>query len=163
MFPLTSKLILSYYQMMKYLSVVMLCLLCACTSCNQPAANKHNVQPQPGIQSHSQNQHQAKKIGDSAPEPKESFVKNSWLTVKKINKNRSAKIATGTFNVKRNKIMITTNNAEQFAIDTSRIPINWRRPVVLSINGRNSELKKRGYSIIHFKHDKYGQWSVVEP
>lgn len=154
MFPSTSKLILSYNQMIKYLCMVILCLLCACTSCNQPSTNKHIVQPQPEIQS---------KAAEPTPQPGESFVKNSWLTVKKINKKNTAKSATGTFNEKRNKIMITTNNAEQFAIDTSRIPINWRRPVVLSINGRNSELKKRDYSIIHFKHDKYGQWSVIEP
>ena len=148
---------------MKYLIVVMLCLLCACTSCNQPAANNHNIQPLPETQSHTQNKIQDKNNSDPPPEPKESFVTNAWLTVKKINKNHSAKQATGTFIAKRNKITITTNNAEHFAIDTNRIPINWRRPVILSINGRNSELKKRDYSIIQFKHDKYGQWSVVEP
>jgi len=154
MFSEISKLILPIYQRMKYPCMAGLCLLCACTSCNQPNTNKHIVQPQPEIQS---------KTAEPTPQSGESFVKNSWLKVKKINKNPSAKIATGTFNPKRNKISIDTNNTEQFAIDTSHIPINWSRPVILSINGRNSELRKRDYAIIHFKHDKYGQWSVVEP
>ena len=70
--------------------------------------------------------------------------------------------ATGSFDRKRNKLDIRTRDVQDFSIDVSRIPINWERLVVIGIDGANSELRKRDYSVLHFRLDDHGQWVVLE-
>ncbi len=85
-----------------------------------------------------------------------------WLYLEKAKPGAPGGWATGTFHPQRNKIEIHTRDVEGFAIDTSRIAIDWVRLVVLGIDGRNSELKKRDYDVLHFQRDEHGQWVVVE-
>lgn len=88
--------------------------------------------------------------------------RDRWLYVKKIRGDAQGAWATGDFIKDRNKIDIRTHDVAEFAIETSRIPINWNRPVVLGIDGLNTELKKREHSLIVFEIDKYGAWVVRE-
>lgn len=86
-----------------------------------------------------------------------------WLHLLEVNENEPGAWATGAFDPERNKIDIDLHGARAFAIDTDRIPIDWDRLVILGIDGRNSELRKRDYSVLRFARDDYGRWVVVEP
>ncbi len=88
--------------------------------------------------------------------------RDRWLFVREIKGEAKGAWATGDFNRERNKIDIRTHDVSAFAIETSRMSINWNRPVVLGIDGSNSELKRRDESLILFEIDKYGAWVVRE-
>ncbi|UCE60027.1 MAG: hypothetical protein JSU63_21615 [Phycisphaerales bacterium] len=87
---------------------------------------------------------------------------NRWLVVEKVKGEASGAWATGSFDKERNKVSIRTKDVAQFSIDVSRIPIKWDKLVILSIDGKNSELMRRDYAVLHFVNDKYG-WHVIEP
>ena len=86
-----------------------------------------------------------------------------WLWVEKERGSAEGAWATGSFDRKRNKVSIHTSDVAQFAINVSRIPINWERLVILGIDGRNSELRRRDYALLHFARDEHGRWVVLEP
>jgi len=86
-----------------------------------------------------------------------------WLFVEKVAGKASGGWATGSFDEERNKLSITTSDVEEFAVDTSRVKINWRKLVVLSIDGKNSELRKRDFDILHFRRTPHGEWTVRDP
>ena len=95
--------------------------------------------------------------------PVEAVDPDRWIFVEKTRDGAPGGWATGSFDPQRNKLTIRERGVQRFTIDVSRIPINWARLVVIGINGRNSELRKRDYSILHFARDQHGQWIVVEP
>ena len=86
-----------------------------------------------------------------------------WLSVVAIKDGAPGAWATGSFKVKRNRLDIRTKDVQTFTLDTSRIPIRWDKPVVMNINGRTGELRRRDYSILRFALDGRGDWLVVEP
>ncbi|MFQ5414008.1 MAG: hypothetical protein ACE5E6_06070 [Phycisphaerae bacterium] len=86
-----------------------------------------------------------------------------WLDVTGVRGDARGGWATGSFDRPRNKITIDTRDVDRFRVDTSRIPIDWDRGVILRINGANSELRRRDYAILHFALDDHGAWVVVEP
>lgn len=86
-----------------------------------------------------------------------------WLFVQRVADKAVGGWATGSFDAERNKLSIATSDIEGFAVDTSQIKINWQKLVVLSIDGRNSELRKRDYDILHFVRTPHGEWVVKEP
>ncbi len=88
---------------------------------------------------------------------------NRWLIVKKVSSGGDGGWATGAFDRGRNKIVIETHDVESFVVDTSRVTINWKKLVILRIDGRNSELRKRDYQLLNFSLDHSGAWVVEEP
>ena len=86
-----------------------------------------------------------------------------WLFVEKAKDGTPGGWATASFDRQKNKLDIHTRDVRQFVIDASRVPIDWQRLVVLSIDGKNSELRRRDFSLLHFRFDDHGQWVVVEP
>ena len=86
-----------------------------------------------------------------------------WLWVEAIREGADGGWATGEFDPARNRIRISTEKIRGFAIDVSRIAIDWERLVVLRINGMTSELRKREDSVLHFVKGDGGRWEVVEP
>lgn len=100
---------------------------------------------------------------DGVPPPVWVDEPDRWLMVEKVMDRATGGWATGSFIQERNKLVIETHNVGQFAIDTGRIPIDWERLVILGIDGRNSELRKRDYPVLHIARDDYGQWVVLEP
>ena len=88
---------------------------------------------------------------------------NRWLTVEKIRGDAPGAWATASFDPTRNKFTIETQDVAEFTIDTSRVPVRWDRLVIIRIDGSNSELVKRDYSLYRFTRDEHGQWVVVEP
>jgi len=100
---------------------------------------------------------------EPAPNPVAAVDPDQWLFVERASRGAAGGWATASFITERNKLDIETRDVQQFAIDTSRIPIDWERLVVLSINGVNSELRRRDYAILHFELDDRQQWIVIEP
>ena len=99
---------------------------------------------------------------DASP-PRDPPDPNQWLVVTRTSDGAAGGHATGSFLKERNRIVLTTRDVEQFTLDTSRIPIDWDRLVVISIDGTSSELRKRDYDVLHFARNKYGAWNVIEP
>ncbi len=86
-----------------------------------------------------------------------------WLWVEAIDTDARGGWATGSFDPDRNKLELETYNARAFAVDVSRIPIRWDTLVIIGIDGRNSELRRRDYAVLHFARNDHGEWVVVEP
>jgi len=99
-------------------------------------------------------------VNIDVPDPAEL---DSWLTVLTARKGTQGGWATGDFNAQRNKITINTRDVQRFVMDVSRLPINWDRPVVLRIDGYNSELRRRKQPKIVFDVTLTGEWVVVKP
>lgn len=88
---------------------------------------------------------------------------DQWLFVETARDKTEGAWATGSFHAERNKIEIQTHNVQQFTVDTSRIPILWQDVVILGIDGRNSELRRRDDLMLRLVRNGSGQWVVVEP
>jgi hypothetical protein len=86
-----------------------------------------------------------------------------WLCVTRIDRQAAGGWATGSFDPQRNKITIHTRDVQRFTIDVGRIPVDWERLVVLSIDERNSELRRRDFDLLEFVRSQHGGWIVVEP
>ena len=86
-----------------------------------------------------------------------------WLFVQKVAGKAKGGWATGSFDADRNKLSVQTSDVAEFALDTSRVKINWKKLVVLSIDSKNSELRKRDFDILHFTRTPHGEWIVREP
>ena len=96
----------------------------------------------------------------SATEPEDP---DRWLHVLAVKKGVDGGWATGSFHEERNMLEIRTKDVTGFAVDIDRIEIDWTRPVVLSINSRRSELKRRESARYHFVRQRNGGWAVMEP
>ncbi len=87
----------------------------------------------------------------------------AWLTVNATRGDAPGGWASGSFDAARNRIEIRTRDVRGFLLDTSRIAIDWDRLVVISIDGKNSELRRRERPFLHFQLDEHGGWIVQEP
>lgn len=83
-----------------------------------------------------------------------------WLRVLAIQEGVEGAWATGSFDVQRNKLTIETKGVQRFVIDAERVDVNWRKLVIIRIDGHNSELRKRDDPSYRFVRDKYGAWVV---
>ena len=83
-----------------------------------------------------------------------------WLRVLAIKKGAKGAWATGSFDPKRNKLTIKTNGVQRFVIDAQKVDVNWRKLVIIRIDGHNSELRKRDDSSYRFVRDRHGAWTV---
>ena len=88
---------------------------------------------------------------------------DEWLMVERHKEGVEGAWATATFDAQRNKLTIDTNEVQQFAIDVSKVPIKWDTLVIISIDGRNSELRHHKSNVIRFSRDEHGLWRVIEP
>lgn len=137
--------------------------------CHQPSASSIQDRPVNTPQTHNDISARLIEITPPAhpPLPVHSQPRRDdhprWLMTERYELDSEDTWVNASFEVNRNKIKINIRNIRQFAIDTRRIHIDWKRRVILSINDRNSELKKRDYPIIRFALDEYNQWYVVEP
>ncbi len=95
--------------------------------------------------------------------PDDPDAADRWLFVEKTREDAPGGWATGSFDREKNKLDVRTRDVRQFAIDLERIAIDWQRLVVIGIDGKNSELRKRDVSLLHFRLDDHGQWVVMEP
>jgi len=95
--------------------------------------------------------------------PPDANEPDRWLWVETPREGTAGGWATGSFDPKRNKLDIRTKDVTRFVIDVGRIPIDWKRVVVLGIDGKNSELRRRDFTRLHFVLDAHGQWVIHEP
>lgn len=130
----------------------------------QPACRKESPKPDAAADAPTQTEPPApKEIPTHIEIPVPIDDPNRWLFVEKVADGAKGGWATGSFDEERNKLSITTSDVTEFALDTSLIKINWRKLVVLSIDGKNSELRKRDFDILHFRRSAHGEWAVREP
>lgn len=85
-----------------------------------------------------------------------------WLVVTKRDPDAAGAWATGRFDESRNRLEITTRDVWEFTVDVGSIGVNWSKLVVLRIDDRNTELKKRDQSVYRFARGAQGQWEVRE-
>jgi hypothetical protein len=135
-------------------------VLLAMPACRRPAPS--TTINEPSVAAPADAKTEVAAVDEPAPQAPEADP-DHWLVVTETAKDSKGGYATGSFMPERNKIVLTTRDVESFTIDTSRISIDWDRLVVISIDGVNSELRKRDYDLLHFARDKYGAWRVVEP
>ena len=86
-----------------------------------------------------------------------------WLRIEDIRDSAAGAWATGLLLQHDNKIVIETENVEQFSINLSKLRLNWNRRVVLRIDGRSSELMRKRRPVVHLRRSPAGSWDVVEP
>ena len=97
------------------------------------------------------------------PLPDDTAAADRWLFVEKAKDDAPGGWATAAFDRQKNKLDVRTRDVRQFAIDVERIAIDWQRLVVIAIDGKNSELRRRDVTLLHFRLDEHGQWVVMEP
>jgi hypothetical protein len=137
-----------------------------------PARVAVDPEPQPPVETSRTSEPTAKEDPAEQPEVKEPprFMPvpvweddpNRWLVALEAADDSPGGWATGTFNAARNRLIIYTWNVTRFSVDTSRIPINWDRLVVLRLNEDNSELRRRDAQILHFRLDPRAGWQIEE-
>ena len=88
---------------------------------------------------------------------------NRWLFVQEPMDRATGGWATGSFDRSRNRLTIRTRDVRRFLVDTTRVRIDWDRLVVLSIDGRTSELRRRDDPALEFEFDEHGEWIIREP
>lgn len=147
-----------------YPTIILLCFLALGTA----TCRKAETPPKPAAES-------APEIAEPSPPEKPRKIPirveipvplddaSRWLFVQKAAEKAKGGWATGSFDPQRNKLRITTSDVEEFAVDAGRIKVDWQKLVVLSIDGRNSELRKRDVDVLHFVRSPHGEWSVREP
>lgn len=96
------------------------------------------------------------------PLPPEPDDGTRWLFAEAASDNSKGGWIEGSFDASKNKIEIRTKDTARFRIDTSRMGINWDKLVVMNIDGKGAELRRRENPIIQFEHDGAGHWKVVE-
>lgn len=85
-----------------------------------------------------------------------------WLWVEKVRDRAAGGWATGRFDAPHNKLIVDTQDVEAFAIHMDLVPMDWTRLTIIRIDSRNSELRKRDFSVYHFSRDEHGRWVVLE-
>lgn len=129
-----------------------------------PACRKETPKPEPAVETPKQTEPPVpKEIPTQIEIPVPIDDPNRWLFVEKVADGAMGGWATGSFDEERNKLSITTSDVAEFALDTSLIKINWKKLVVLSIDCKNSELRKRNFDILHLRRSAHGEWAVRKP
>jgi len=85
-----------------------------------------------------------------------------WLFVVQAKKDTKGAWATGSFDAGRNKLTIRTGDVQRFMLHISRIKIDWAKPVILNLDGVNTELRRRESPELHFNRDNHGVWTVLD-
>ncbi|MCP4246676.1 MAG: hypothetical protein GY778_06475 [bacterium] len=86
---------------------------------------------------------------------------DGWLRIEALRDGAPGAWATGWF-IPRRKIVIDTEEVDQFSIDLAQLDIDWSRRVVLRINGHSSELSRKPRRTLHLRRSPAGSWDVVE-
>lgn len=92
-----------------------------------------------------------------------SDPQDGWLRIEVIHPDAPGAWATGAFIRQKNKILIETENVDEFSIRLPQLHVNWDRRVILRIDGHSSELKWKRRPILHLRRSPAGSWDVVEP
>lgn len=92
-----------------------------------------------------------------------SDPQDGWLRIEAIHPDAPGAWATGAFIREKNKIVIETENVDEFSIRLPQLHVNWDRRVILRIDGHSSELKWKRRPILHLRRSPAGSWDVVEP
>lgn len=124
------------------------------------------AQAPPRIRSPRETEAATPKTPAPAPEPvkAESPFHSSaeWVEIVALSDGATSGAIEAGFDEGRNKFTIDATGVSEFLLDVCRVKVNWNRPVILKIDGRNSELRKRDYCRLRMRMVGSGAWEVVE-
>lgn len=101
--------------------------------------------------------------GEEASEPESPFYSSAeWVEIVALSGRATRGEIEAVFDEERNKFTIDATGVSEFLLDVCRVKVNWNRPVILKIDGRNSELRKRDYCRLRMRMIGKGAWEVVE-
>ncbi|HUU82960.1 MAG TPA: hypothetical protein VM243_05585 [Phycisphaerae bacterium] len=92
-----------------------------------------------------------------------SDPQDGWLRIEAIHPDAPGAWATGGFLREQNKIVIETENVDEFSINLPQLRINWDQRVILRIDDRSSELTRKRRPRLYLRRTPAGAWEVVEP
>lgn len=84
-----------------------------------------------------------------------------WLVVLSAQPDEKGGWAKGRFDTSKNRLVIDTVGVGSFTVDTSRLPIDWDRLVIIRLDGRNRELGRKENPVIKFVRSKSKLWETV--
>jgi hypothetical protein len=58
------------------------------------------------------------------------------------------------------RLIITTSSVRRFALDLTRLRLNWDKRILLRLDGFNFELTRKRWPVIHFIRTPAGAWEV---
>jgi hypothetical protein len=149
---------------------VLACLLVA--ACRSPAeesppgpasrpAAALETTSQPATTAPAETQPAADPPPPTPPPPIPMPPQTGWLRIIKLNPGAAGGWATGDVDRPRNKIIISTHDVGEFALDQSALGVRWDRRVILRINNRSVELRKKSDPMIYFRQTRAGVWEVI--
>lgn len=134
------------------------------TGCSERTAEP--AQAPPRIRSPRETEATKPETPPPAPEPvkAESHFHSSaeWVEIVALTDGATRGDIEAVFDEGRNKFTIDAEGVSEFLLDVCRVKVNWTRPVILKIDGRNSELRKRDYCRLRMRMVGRGAWEVVE-
>lgn len=92
-----------------------------------------------------------------------SDPQDGWLRIEVLHPDAPGAWATGEFILERNKLVIETENVDEFSIALPQLRIDWGHRVILRIDGHSSELIPKRRAILRLHRSPAGSWDVVEP
>lgn len=110
-----------------------------------PASASTSSQPAPAVQP-----------------PVEADDPDRWVIATEFTKGTKGGWVTGRFDARRNKIDVHTHDLTGFDLIVDRLAVNWDRIAVISIDGVNSQLRRRDQARLRFRLQPGGDWVVVE-
>ncbi len=92
-----------------------------------------------------------------------SDPQDGWLRIEALYPDAPGAWATGEFIRDRNKVVVETENVDEFSIALPQLQIDWDHRVILRIDGHSSELMPKRRAILRLRRSPAGSWDVVEP
>ena len=90
-----------------------------------------------------------------------SPLREGWLVIEERADARQWAWVEGSI-VGDDKCVLDTSNIRRFQLDLSRLRLNWDRPIVLRIDGFNSQLTRKRWPVLDFLRTPSGAWIVVD-
>jgi hypothetical protein len=121
----------------------------------QPVPQPHAPQPPPAAPDpHNRVEVRVRTLSDP---------QDGWLRIEALHRDAPGAWATGEFIRDRNKVIIETENVDEFSIALPQLRIDWEHRVILRIDGHSSELTPKRRAILRLRRSPAGSWDVVEP
>jgi hypothetical protein len=89
-------------------------------------------------------------------------LQRGWLEVDEVDDHTRRAWAEGRIEGDR-KIVIDTHNVAKFRLNLSCLRLNWKKRIVLRLDGFNSELTRKRWPIVRFVRTPAGAWEVYNP
>ncbi|MHC5110678.1 MAG: hypothetical protein ACYTHJ_12480 [Planctomycetota bacterium] len=150
--------------LIRMLAIFAITVLFGCNSNGPPETSSNPRQASSGTESKGPTGNSPEvEVSEDLPAPVlPDHVRRPWVEVVAASGDAAGGWAVGGFVPSRNRINIDTHDVSAFSLNTSLIPIDWEKLVILNLDGRTSELVRRDDPTIQFRRDGSGGWEVPE-